>query len=34
MEFDHYSATGENFRDLIIDFVGHYSVDLATQTWG
>jgi hypothetical protein len=34
MAIDHYSATGENFRDLIIDFVGHYNVDLATQTWG
>lgn len=30
---DHYSATGENFKQLIVDFVGYYNIDLSTQTW-
>lgn len=33
MAIDYYSTTGENFKQLIVDFVGYYNIDLSTQTW-
>lgn len=32
MVIDYYNAIGENFKQLIVDFVGYYNIDLSTQT--
>lgn len=33
MAIDYYNDTGQNFKQLIVDFVGYYAVDLSTQIW-
>lgn len=33
MAIDHYNAIDQNFKEIIVDFIGYYNIDLSAQTW-